>query len=99
MNPADHLEELVQERTKSWRKRDQALEANRAKSVFLNMSHEPRTPLNAILALPNSMMRDHGLSAEYRENLDVIIRSGEHLLGLINDVLEMSKIEAGQHAA
>ena len=96
---ADHLEELVQERTKELaHARDQALEANRAKSVFLaNMSHELRTPLNAILGFTQLMMRDHGLSAEYHENLDVIIRSGEHLLGLINDVLEMSKIEAGQH--
>jgi signal transduction histidine kinase/FixJ family two-component response regulator len=96
---ADHLEELVEERTKELAQaRDQALEANRAKSVFLaNMSHELRTPLNAILGFTQLMMRDHGLSAEYRENLDVIIRSGEHLLGLINDVLEMSKIEAGQH--
>jgi signal transduction histidine kinase/CheY-like chemotaxis protein len=96
---ADHLEDLVAERTKELaRARDQALGANRAKSVFLaNMSHELRTPLNAILGFTQLMMRDHGLSAEYRENLDVIIRSGEHLLGLINDVLEMSKIEAGQH--
>jgi signal transduction histidine kinase/CheY-like chemotaxis protein len=98
-NLADHLEELVQERTKELAQaRDQALEANRAKSVFLaNMSHELRTPLNAILGFTQLMMRDQGVSAEYRENLDVIIRSGEHLLGLINDVLEMSKIEAGQH--
>jgi signal transduction histidine kinase/CheY-like chemotaxis protein len=96
---ADHLEDLVAERTKELaRARDQALEANRAKSVFLaNMSHELRTPLNAILGFTQLMMRDQGVSAEYRENLDVIIRSGEHLLGLINDVLEMSKIEAGQH--
>jgi signal transduction histidine kinase/DNA-binding NarL/FixJ family response regulator len=71
--------------------------ANRAKSLFLaNMSHELRTPLNAILGFTQLMTRDKGISKDHRENLGVIGRSGEHLLALINDVLDMSKIEAGQ---
>jgi len=71
--------------------------ANRAKSTFLaNMSHELRTPLNAILGFAQLMARDSSLSKEQQENLETISRSGEHLLDLINDVLEMSKIEAGR---
>ncbi len=74
-----------------------AIEASRAKSTFLaNMSHELRTPMNAILGFVQLMQRDESLSLEQRDNLDVISRSGEHLLGLINDVLSISKIEAGQ---
>jgi two-component system sensor histidine kinase ChiS len=87
------------------RSKEAAEAANRAKSVFLaNMSHELRTPLNAILGFSQLMIRssesrDDGsarLSPEQQENLEVVMRSGEHLLGLINDVLEMSKIEAGR---
>ncbi|MCB9108489.1 MAG: GAF domain-containing protein [Anaerolineales bacterium] len=71
--------------------------ANRAKSAFLaNMSHELRTPLNAILGFAQLMERDPTLSETHQENLRIISRSGEHLLSLINDVLEMSKIEAGR---
>ena len=71
--------------------------ANQAKSVFLaNMSHELRTPLNAILGFSELMYRDPALNADQRENLETINRSGQHLLTLINDVLEMSKIEAGR---
>jgi two-component system, sensor histidine kinase and response regulator len=71
--------------------------ANRAKSEFLaNMSHELRTPLNAILGFTQVMSHDHSLSTENQQNLGIINRAGEHLLNLINDILEMSKIEAGR---
>ncbi|MHC5937632.1 PAS domain S-box protein [Nostoc sp.] len=71
--------------------------ANRAKSEFLaNMSHELRTPLNAILGFTQVMSHDRALSTEHQQNLTIINRAGEHLLNLINDILEMSKIEAGR---
>jgi PAS domain S-box-containing protein len=71
--------------------------ANRAKSTFLStMSHEIRTPLNAILGYAQLMGRDPALGPDAKANLKIIGRSGEHLLGLINDVLDMSKIEAGR---
>jgi signal transduction histidine kinase/CheY-like chemotaxis protein len=71
--------------------------ANRAKSIFLaNMSHELRTPLSAVLGFSQLMRNDPGTTETQRENLQIINRSGEHLLTLINDVLDMSKIEAGR---
>jgi signal transduction histidine kinase/DNA-binding response OmpR family regulator len=71
--------------------------ANTAKSAFLaNMSHELRTPLNAILGFTQLMSRDPNLMPGQQENLEIVSRSGMHLLTLINDVLEMSKIEAGR---
>lgn len=71
--------------------------ANRSKSAFLaNMSHEIRTPMNAILGFVQLLERDPQLSKQSREHLGIISRSGEHLLTLINDILEMSKIEAGR---
>src|SRR5262249_5033740 len=67
------------------------------KSIFLaNMSHELRTPLNAILGFVQLMERDQSLSMMQRESLAIITQSGEHLLTLVNDVLSISKIEAGQ---
>lgn len=77
--------------------RDAAEAANRAKSVFLaNMSHELRTPLNAVLGFAQIMARDETLSDSNRRKLETINRSGSHLLSLINDVLEISRIEAGR---
>lgn len=84
------LEDALEERRK-------AQEASRAKSTFLsNVSHELRTPLNAVLGFAQLMERDETLRGEHRENLGVILRSGEHLLGLINDVLSFAKIESGR---
>ena len=79
--------------------RDQAMEATRAKSVFLaNMSHELRTPLNAIIGFTRLVMRRSKdvLPPKQYENLEKILVSGEHLLSLINAVLDLSKIEAGR---
>jgi signal transduction histidine kinase/ABC-type nitrate/sulfonate/bicarbonate transport system substrate-binding protein/CheY-like chemotaxis protein len=77
--------------------RDDAETANQAKSSFLaNMSHELRTPLNAILGFSEMLGRDHDTTADQQEKLTIINRSGTHLLGMINDVLDLSKIEAGQ---
>ena len=71
--------------------------ANLAKSEFLaSMSHELRTPLNAILGFAQLMNYDSSLKTDHHQYLDIISRSGEHLLNLINDILEMSKIEAGR---
>ncbi len=76
---------------------ERAAEASRAKSQFLaQMSHELRTPLNAILGFASFMHRNANLPSEFHDPMSIISRSGEHLLTLINDVLEMSRIEAGQ---
>ncbi|MBF0572525.1 MAG: response regulator [Desulfamplus sp.] len=77
--------------------RQEAESANRAKSNFLaNMSHELRTPLNAIIGFSQLMGRDKDATENQRETVSTIMRSGMHLLALINDILEMSKIEAGK---
>jgi signal transduction histidine kinase/CheY-like chemotaxis protein len=71
--------------------------ANKAKSVFLaNMSHEIRTPMNVILGFSQLLCRDRTITGEQRINLETIDRSGKHLLKLIDQILEMSKIEAGK---
>jgi PAS domain S-box-containing protein len=79
------------------RAREEADAANLAKSEFLaNISHELRTPLNAILGFTQLILQEGALDRATHEHLEIVNRSGEHLLTLINDVLEMSKIEAGK---
>ena len=74
-----------------------AEESSRAKTSFLsNMSHEIRTPMNAIIGLDNIALRDPALSPRTREHLEKIGSSARHLLGLINDILDMSRIESGR---
>jgi signal transduction histidine kinase/CheY-like chemotaxis protein/HAMP domain-containing protein len=90
-------QELLQKEVLLRQAKEFAESANRSKSVFLaNMSHELRTPLNAILGFSTLMAKDAELREGQRQNLDIINRSGQHLLTLINDVLEMAKIEAGR---
>ncbi|MGI0492694.1 PAS domain S-box protein [Alkalinema pantanalense CENA528] len=92
------LERRVEDRTAELRQAMESAEAaNRTKSAFLaNMSHELRTPLNAILGFSQLLAHDPNLNSTHQEQLSIINSSGEHLLGLINDILEMSKIEAGR---
>jgi len=101
------LEQRVLKRTEALSSANQALQAakevavsaNQAKNVFLaNMSHELRTPLNAIRGFTELLARDPATTASQQTKLDVIDHSSELLLDMINDVLEISKIEAGQIA-
>ncbi len=99
------LEQRVIERTEALEQANASLQeaklatdaASQAKSMFLaNMSHELRTPLNSILGFSNLLGRSPNLTGKERDNLLTIHRSGEHLLGLINEVLEVAKIESGK---
>ncbi|ALT78539.1 ATP-binding protein [Paucibacter sp. KCTC 42545] len=94
----DHLEELVAERTRALRLASTRAEVSgQAKSRFLaTMSHEFRTPLNAILGFSQLLQMDTRLSPEQMSRVDSIRNSGEHLLSLISDVLDMASIEAGK---
>ncbi|MBE2213611.1 MAG: response regulator [Opitutaceae bacterium] len=92
------LEALVRQRTDELaRERDRAEAANRAKTLFLaSMSHELRTPLHAILGYSQLLGSDRSLPTAARERLQIVAGSGQHLLRLINEVLDLSKIEAGK---
>jgi|GEM_PF-1381065 signal transduction histidine kinase/DNA-binding response OmpR family regulator len=95
------LRRRVQARTKELQKelteRKAAEKANKAKSEFLaNMSHELRTPLNAILGFTQILSQKKSMSEKNSEYIDIIERSGRHLLNMINDVLDLSKVEAGR---
>ncbi len=94
----DHLEEEVRQRTADLMlARNAAEAANIAKSTFIaTMSHELRTPLNAILGFSELMSQDEAATAAQKETLAIINRSGAHLLSMINDVLDISKIEVGR---
>ena len=100
-----HLEELIQERTIALQNaKEQAEKANLAKSTFLSsMSHELRTPLNAILGFTQILIHQENLDVTQREQLNIVRNSGEHLLNLINDLLDLGRIEAEkmeiQHSA
>ena len=91
------LQELAQQRESLRLALEEANHANRAKTAFLsNMSHEIRTPMNAIIGLDRIALSDPGISDTTREHLEKIGLSAQHLLGIINDILDMSRIESGR---
>lgn len=94
----DKLEKRVKERTLALqRAKEEAEASSQSKSIFLaNMSHELRTPLNTILGFSDVLAQSPNLSKSQYENIRIIGRSGTHLITLINDVLDLSKLEAGR---
>ena len=91
------MQELAQQRESLSIALEEANQANKAKTAFLsNMSHEIRTPMNAIIGLDRIALNDPGISETTREYLEKIGMSAQHLLGIINDILDMSRIESGR---
>ena len=91
------MQELAQQRESLSIALEEANQANKAKTAFLsNMSHEIRTPMNAIIGLDRIALNDPGISELTREHLEKIGLSAQHLLSIINDILDMSRIESGR---